>query len=161
MAPKARPWQDQEILDAAATAKRDTAFEEIACALIGDDDNHRELRRAYLMFQVFYEWTDADFFSEQEMKRFLDNWISQTQNSGTKEIATAAGSIKNVKKYILNAYRTDRTNAYAGSINRKIKDMKRRVCGFTNFKSMRRRLLLAFGYPPMNKGGVSLPNHNK
>ncbi len=56
---------------------------------------------------------------------------------------------------------TGKTNAYAENVNRKIKDMKRRACGFTNYKSMRRRLLLAYGNTPLDKGGVALPNHNK
>ena len=56
---------------------------------------------------------------------------------------------------------TGRTNAYAENVNKKIKDVKRRSCGFTRCENMRRRLLLAFGYPPLEKGGVPLPNRNE
>ncbi|WP_165045232.1 transposase [Adlercreutzia sp. ZJ138] len=98
---------------------------------------------------------------EPSTLRALGNWISQAQNCGIKEFATAANSIKGVKEYIVNAYMTGKTNAYAENVNRKIKDMKRRACGFTNYKNMRRRLLLAYGYPALDKGGVALPNHNK
>ncbi len=160
-APQARTWQDQAALDRAATTRRNTAFERIASVLTGDDANHRELRMAYLMLQAFYVWADTDFDNEREMKRALGNWISQAQNCGIKEFATAANSIKGVKEYIVNAYMTGKTNAYAENVNRKIKDIKRRACGFTNYKSMRRRLLLAYGYPALDKGGVALPNHNK
>ncbi|WP_255464293.1 transposase [Adlercreutzia sp. ZJ138] len=98
---------------------------------------------------------------EPSILRALGNWISLAQNCGIKEFATAANSIKSVKEYIVGAYMTGKTNAYAENVNRKIKDMKRRACGFTNYKSMRRRLLLAYGNTPLDKGGVALPNHNK
>ncbi|WP_165056672.1 MULTISPECIES: ISL3 family transposase [unclassified Adlercreutzia] len=142
-------------------AKRiESGKEPLACRveyLLGTSE---ELAKAYARLQAFYVWADTDFANGREMKKALGDWISQAQNCGIKEIAMAAGSIKEAEEHVLNAYRTGKTNAYAENDNRKIKDMKRRACGFANFENMRRRLLLAFGYPPMSKEGVALPNYN-
>ena len=113
------------------------------------------------MLQLFYEWSSADFASAEECRKALSNWISQAEGCGVKEIARAARSIKEVKALVVDAWMTGRTNAYAENVNRKIKDVKRRSCGFTKCENMRRRLLLAFGYPPLEKGGVPLPNYNE
>ena len=159
-APRARHWQSQEELDAKAAERRNRALAKIADALSGRDENHRELRRAYLMLQLFYEWAAADFANENECREALSSWISQAEGSRVSEIARAARSIKEVKALVVDAWMTGRTNAYAENVNKKIKDVKRRSCGFTKCENMRRRLLLAFGYPPLEKGGVPLPNYN-
>ncbi len=77
------------------------------------------------------------------------------------EIATAAGSVKGARKRVLSAYATGKTNACAENANRKIKGVKRRACGLASCEGMRRRLLLAYGYPPVGKGGVPLPDYGE
>lgn len=66
---------------------------------------------------------------------------------GVGEMATTARSIREVKGLVINAYMTNRTNAYAENVNERTKDVKRRSCGFTKCENMRRRLLIAFGSP--------------
>ena len=112
------------------------------------------------MLQLSCEWAAADFANENECREALSSWISQAEGSRVSEIARAARSIKEVKALVVDAWMTGRTNAYAENVNKKIKDVKRRSCGFTKCENMRRRLLLAFGYPPLEKGGVPLPNYN-
>ena len=159
--PRARHWQDQAELDAKSAERRKDALAMISDALAGDDENHRELRMAYLMLQAFYAWAGSDFATEGECRQALSRWISQATGCGVREIATAARSIKETKGYVVNAYMTGRTNACAESVNKRIKDVKRRACGFTKCENMRRRLLLAYGFPPLEEGGVPLPNYNE
>lgn len=160
-APRARHWQSQEELNAKAAERRNAALFRIAEALAGDDANHRELRMAYLMLQAFYAWAAASFATEQKCREALSNWISQAEGCGVREMATAARSIREVKALVVNAYMTGHTNAYAENVNKRIKDVKRRSCGFTKCENMRRRLLLAFGCPPPKEGGVPLPNRDE
>lgn len=112
------------------------------------------------MLQLSCEWAAADFANGRGHREAPSGWTGRAEGCRAEKISKAARSIKEVKALVVDAYMTGRTNAYAENVNKKIKDVKRRSCGFTKCENMRRCLLLAFGYPPLEKGGVPLPNYN-
>lgn len=103
----------------------------------------------------------ADFEIADGCRKALSSWISRAEGCGVRKVARAARGIKEAKALVADAYITGHTNAYTENVNKKVKDVERRSCGFTKCENMRRRLLLAFGRPPLGKEGMPLPNRNE
>ena len=64
----------------------------------------------------------------------------------------AARRIKEAKTLVVGAWMTGWTNAYAGNVNKGVKDAKHHLYGSIMREVMRRRLLLEkIGMPPLNR----------
>ncbi len=120
---------------------------QITCARAAlESEGARELRRAYLALQLFYEWSDATYESREDMERALGQWISIARRTGVPEMLSEAKTIKKNKVYILNAWEHGRTSAIAESLNRQIKDIIRTCRGFMSFEALRHRCLVVLGH---------------
>lgn len=126
----------------ASLSSRERECAEAAFALAGSYD----LRKAYLVLQLYFEWADATYPSREGMQRALKSWTGLAGRSGVPEMGTAASTVKKNVAYILNAREGDFTNATAEALNRRIKDIIRECRGFKGFGALRRRCLLVLGH---------------
>lgn len=115
------------------------------------------LRAAWLLEQMFFEWSDARYGSRDEMAAALERWVARARDRrAPKEMRTAAYTIRRRKEYVLNAWQTGRTNAVAEGLNRVIKDVIRDCRGFNSFEALRRRCLIRLGSPREAGGPIPL-----
>lgn len=105
-----------------------------------------ELRKAYLVCQLFFEWSDKTYESRTEMELALKQWISLARRAKVPEVRSTTKTINKRMPYILNSWEYGRTNAVAESLNRQIKDIIRKCRGFMSFAALRRRCMLVLGH---------------
>lgn len=72
----------------------------------------------------------------------LTRWIKQVEKLNVKALHSFLVTLKNWFELILNYFVERWTNAFAEGINNKIKLIKRRAFGFTNFDHFRLRILV-------------------
>lgn len=98
-----------------------------------------DLRRAYLLKELFFEFSDSS--SYDEAKKNLSKFILVAQNSGIKEYIKLAKTLTNWSLEILNSFKVPYTNGCTEGFNNKIKVLKRIAFGFRKFKTFRNRIL--------------------
>lgn len=102
-----------------------------------------ELKRGHQLkeqFRAIFELTDRD-----EAARQLDDWIHQVETSGLKAFQGFVTTLRNWHDYILNYFHERCSNGFAEGMNNKIKLLKRRGFGYTNFDHFRLRVLVESG----------------
>lgn len=78
----------------------------------------------------------------EEAKHALETWIQQVQALQVKALKPFITTLHNWFEHILNYFLEHWTNAFAEGINNKIKLIKRRAFGYTNFDHFRLRILV-------------------
>ena len=78
----------------------------------------------------------------EQAKHALETWIHQVQSLQVKALKPFITTLNNWFEHILNYFLERWTNAFAEGINNKIKLIKRRAFGFTNFDHFRLRILV-------------------
>lgn len=131
----------------------------VAAAFEADDTS--DLRVAYFVLQLFFEWSDSDHDTRQDMEASLKRWISRAKSTKVPELNRVANTINRNIVYILNAWEHGRTNAIAEAMNRRIKDIIRDARGFNSFEALRKRCLLALGHERKPKGPIPLFKRSK
>ena len=91
-------------------------------------------------FRAIFELTDRDEAAHQ-----LDTWIQQVETSGLKAFQGFVTTLHNWHDYILNYFHERWSNGFAEGMNNKIKLLKRRGFGYTNFDHFRLRVLVECG----------------
>ena len=82
--------------------------------------------------------------SKSEAKEALERWVENVKASGIKAFESFLVTIKNWKESILGYFGERMNNGYAEGMNNKIKMVKRRGFGYTNFINFRLRILATF-----------------
>lgn len=90
-------------------------------------------------FRAFFEMKNKD-----QAKEVLEKWVEDVKASGIKAFESFLVTIENWKENILAYFRERMTNGYAEGMNNKIKMVKRRGFGYTNFRNFRLRILATF-----------------
>jgi len=90
-------------------------------------------------FRRFFELENKD-----EAKEALEKWVEDVKVSGIKAFESFLVTIENWKESILGYFGERMNNGYAEGMNNKIKMVKRRGFGYTNFKNFRLRILATF-----------------
>ncbi|RKZ25108.1 DDE transposase [bacterium] len=88
------------------------------------------IQKAYLLSQKLKAWYDKKYSREIAEKR-LHEWYKEVEDSGFKALQEAAETIKRHEGWILNYFNNRSTNAYAESLNSKVKLFKTLVRGIT------------------------------
>jgi transposase len=88
-------------------------------------------------FRAIFELTDRDEAAQQ-----MDAWIQQVEASGLKSFQGFVTTLRNWHDYILNYFHERWSNGFAEGMNNKIKLLKRRGFGYTNFDHFRLRVLV-------------------
>lgn len=91
-------------------------------------------------FRAIFDLTDR-----QEAAHQLDDWIRQAEASGLKAFQGFVTTLRNWRDYILNYFHERLSNGFAEGMNNKIKLIKRRGFGYTNFDHFRLRVLVECG----------------
>lgn len=78
----------------------------------------------------------------EKARAALLRWIKQVENQSVAALQSFLVTLKNWLELILNYFIERWTNAFAEGINNKIKLIKRRAFGFTNFDHFRLRILV-------------------
>jgi transposase len=102
-----------------------------------------DLKRGHQLkeqFRTIFELTDRDDAAHQ-----LDAWIQQVETSGLKAFQSFVTTLRNWRDYILNYFHERWSNGFAEGMNNKIKLLKRRGFGYTNFDHFRLRVLVECG----------------
>ena len=78
----------------------------------------------------------------EKARAALLHWIQQVEKLGVTAIQPFLVTLRNWFEHILNYFIERWTNAFAEGVNNKIKLIKRRAFGFTNFDHFRLRILV-------------------
>ena len=101
------------------------------------------LRQAYLRKEefrgIFEKHTDKNKAARQ-----LENWIAKTSAIHRRSITTFLKTLSKRKPYILNYFNRLESNGFMEGIMNKVKLIKRKAYGMTNFGHLRTRILLSF-----------------
>jgi transposase len=96
------------------------------------------LFKAYTLKEQFRLFWRQDSFRKAWV--FLDQWISDAQNTGIRKLKKMADTLDNHRMGLLNYFKHRITNAAAEGINNKIKTMKRQAYGFRDIGYFKLRL---------------------
>lgn len=91
-------------------------------------------------FRAIFELTDRS-----EATRQLADWSTRVESSGLKAFQSLVTTLHNWNDYILNYFHERLSNGFAEGMNNKIKLIKRRGFGYTNFDHFRLRVLVECG----------------
>lgn len=91
-------------------------------------------------FRAIFELTDRDEAAQQ-----MDAWIHQVETSELKAFQGFVTTLRNWRDYILNYFHERWSNGFAEGMNNKIKLLKRRGFGYSNFDHFRLRVLVECG----------------
>jgi transposase len=121
------------------------------------DEKHSQLRQAFLVLQLYYEWQDAPWDDREACDKALCDWIMKASGIPVPEMAAFASTVNDYRQQLVTGTVEHINSARAESANDKIKELKKRGRGFGGFAETRKRLLIAFGKP----GAVELPTARK
>ena len=99
----------------------------------------RDLREAYLLKEVFYDFMDAS--DSLQAKERLRLFRTHAFVADLPEFSTCLTMLKNWEPYILNAFDCPYSNGFTEGVNNKIKVLKRIAFGYRSFKNFRTRIL--------------------
>ena len=99
----------------------------------------RDLREAYLLKEIFYDFMDAS--SSLQAKERLRSFRAHTFVADLPEYSACLTMLKNWEPYILNAFDCPYSNGFTEGVNNKIKVLKRIAFGYRSFRNFRTRIL--------------------
>lgn len=124
---------------------RDSLTEEqdrqLQIALTADAD----LRRAYLLkeeFRLIFESLD----DRERARRFLMAWVFKVQQTNNRYLLVFVKTLHNWWQQILNYFDERITNGFVEGINRAIRAIIWRACGFRNFDNFKLQILAELGF---------------
>lgn len=100
-----------------------------------------ELKTCYELKELFRLLFDT-LTDREEAKQALQVWMQQVEVLEVKAFKPFLGTLNNWFEQILNYFIERWTNAFAEGINNKIKLIKRRAFGYTNFDHLRLHILV-------------------
>lgn len=98
-----------------------------------------ELRQAYNLKKMFYEFSKSESYKEAKEK--LSKFVLVASSSNLKEYVELSRTLVHWSVEILNSFKTKYTNGCMEGKNNKIKVLKRVSFGFRNFDNFRTRIL--------------------
>lgn len=99
----------------------------------------RDLREAYLLKEVFYEFMDSS--DSSQAKERLRIFRAHAFVADLPEFTPCLVMLKNWEPYILNAFDCPYSNGFTEGVNNKIKVLKRIAFGYRSFRNFRTRIL--------------------
>lgn len=120
---------------------------------------NEELAQAYRFLQLYYDVRDLPYNAKN--KSLLLDWIACAMDSEVAEVSACGKTLFKHRKYIVNAMKHGKSNAYAEGINNSIKVIKRMSYGLPKFEHFRKRCLLCLGPVRVERKGVYLPKVGK
>lgn len=116
--------------------------QQLLTAIAADAD----LRQAYLLkeeFRLIFERID----DRARARRFLMAWIFKVQQTHNKYLVAFVKTVRNWWSEILNYFDERITNGFVEGMNRAIRSIIWRACGFRNFEHFRLQILAEHGLP--------------
>jgi transposase len=115
--------------------------QQLQLALAADAD----LRTAYLLkeeFRLIFE----RIRDQQQARRFLMAWIFKVQQTNNRYLLAFVKTLPNWWQQILNYFDERITNGFVEGINRAIRAIIWRACGFRNFDNFKLQILAELGF---------------
>ena len=100
----------------------------------------RDLREAYLLKEVFYQFMASP--NSTQAKQKLLSFRLHAAIANIPEFSSCLSVLKNWEPYILNAFDCPYSNGFTEGCNNKIKVLKRIAFGYRSFHNFRSRILL-------------------
>ena len=125
---------------------RDTLTKEQEKQLLTAIAADADLRQAYLLkeeFRLIFE----RIHDREQARRFLMAWIFKVQQTHNKYLLTFVKTLQNWGSEILNYFDERITNGFVEGMNRAIRSIIWRACGFRNFENFRLQILAEHGLP--------------
>jgi transposase len=116
--------------------------QQLLTALTADNN----LRQAYLLkeeFRLIFE----RIHDREQARRFLMAWIFKVQQTHNRYLLTFVKTLQNWWAEILNYFDERITNGFVEGMNRAIRSIIWRACGFRNFENFRLQILAEHGLP--------------
>lgn len=98
-----------------------------------------DLREAYLLKEVFYDFMDST--DSLQAKDRLKLFRAHAFVADLPELSVCLTMLKNWEPFILNAFDCPYSNGFTEGVNNKIKVLKRIAFGYRSFKNFRTRIL--------------------
>jgi len=105
-----------------------------------------QLELIYLLkeeFRLIFEQIQ----DKQKAQRFLQAWLCKAQASGCQYLSAFSKTLLNWWSEILNYFDNHVTNGFVEGINRAIRGIIWRACGFRNFENFKLQILAEHGFP--------------
>lgn len=99
----------------------------------------RDLREAYLLKEVFYQFMESKNSTEAKLR--LREFRLHAYVAEIPEFQACLTMLQNWEPYILNAFDCPFSNGYAEGVNNTVKVIKRIAYGYRNFHNFRARIL--------------------
>ena len=125
---------------------REALTEEQEQQLLTAIEADADLRQAYLLkeeFRLIFE----RIHDRERARRFLMAWIFKVQQTHNKYLLAFVKTLQNWWSAILNYFDERITNGFVEGINRAIRSIIWRACGFRNFDNFRLQILAEHGVP--------------
>ena len=106
-----------------------------------------ELKTCHELKELFRLLFDT-LTDREDAKQTLQIWIQLAEALEVKALKPFLVTLRNWSEQILNYFFERRTNAFAEGVNNKIKLIKRRAFGYTNFNHFRLHILVEFAPNP-------------
>ena len=100
----------------------------------------RDLREAYLLKEVFYQFMASP--NSTQAKQKLLSFRLHAAIANIPEFSSCLSVLKNWEPYILNAFDCPYSNGFTEGCNNKINVLKRIAFGYRSFHNFRSRILL-------------------
>ena len=125
---------------------RDTLTEEQEQQLLTAIRADVDLRQAYLLKEEF-RFIFERIYDREQARRFLMAWIFKVQQTHNKYLLAFVKTLQNWWSEILNYFDKRITNGFVEGMNRAIRSIIWRACGFRNFENFRLQILAEHGLP--------------
>lgn len=104
----------------------------------------QELARAWCMKECFYDIMDLR--DEKKIRKALGMWIKIVEDFEIECYYPFLETLRDWIDPIVNAIMMDWSNGYTEGMNNKVKVIKRNGYCYTNFESLRTRIMMAANY---------------
>jgi len=105
---------------------------------------HADLRTAYLLKEEFYLIFEQ-IHDRERARRFLMAWIFKVQQTNNRYLLDFVKTLHNWWQQILNYFDERITNGFVEGMNRVIRAIIWRACGFRNFDNFKLQILAELG----------------
>lgn len=116
--------------------------QQLQIALAADAD----LRTAYLLKEEFYLIFER-LRDQEQARRFLMAWVVKVQQTNNPYLLAFVKTLRNWWQQILNYFDERITNGFVEGMNRAIRAIIWRACGFRNFNNFKLQILAELGFP--------------
>ncbi len=96
------------------------------------------------VYEAVQDYHNTVMLAPAPLRNFkLSEWISRYESSYVGELRDAVSTMQKYKENVINSLMNGKSNGPVEGINSRIKLLKKNACGYKNFETFRKRIILA------------------